>query len=100
LAILRPIHFLTELLFNEEASGNHFITWHLFLTYKPSCRINGVSCNNYNYQYHQSGSNKLFMIHQLELESRSRVITACVSMSETKYLIDKNMCMFVVMVHL
>jgi hypothetical protein len=26
LAILRPIHFLTELLFNEEASGNHFIT--------------------------------------------------------------------------
>jgi hypothetical protein len=43
LAILRLIHILTELLFNEEATGIHFISRHLFLTYKPSCRVNGVS---------------------------------------------------------
>jgi hypothetical protein len=43
LAILRLIHFLTELLFNEEATGIHFICQHSFLTYKPLCRINDVS---------------------------------------------------------
>lgn len=43
LAILRLIHFLTELLFNEKTTGIHFISRHLFLTYELSCRINGVS---------------------------------------------------------
>lgn len=43
LAILRLIHFLTELLFKEKATEIQFISRHLFLTYEPSCRINGVS---------------------------------------------------------
>lgn len=43
LAILRLIHFLTELLFNEKATGIHFISQHLFMTYELLCRINGVS---------------------------------------------------------
>jgi hypothetical protein len=43
LAILRLIHFLTEPLFNEEATGIPFISRHPFLTYKPSCRVNVVS---------------------------------------------------------